>query len=54
MSKYAKALYAVVMAGIVAAEAIYVDNPILTIVGAALVPLGVFLVANTPAAPPAQ
>lgn len=51
VSPYAKALYAVVMAGLTAAAAIYVDVTWLTIVIAALVPLGVYLVPNTPEAP---
>lgn len=45
----AKAIYAVVMAALLAAQAIYVDNTLLTIVIAALVPLGVYLVPNKPA-----
>ncbi len=51
MSVYAKAIYAVIMAGLTAAAAIYVDVTWLTIVIAALVPLGVYLVPNAPAAP---
>lgn len=48
---YAKAIYASVMAALLAAEAIYVDNVALTIVIAALVPLGVYLVPRGTATP---
>ncbi len=51
MSVYAKAIYAVIMAGLTAAAAIYVDVTWLTIVIAALVPLCVYLVPNALAAP---
>lgn len=50
----AKAIYAMLMAAIIAAQAIYTDITWLTIVLAALTPLGVYLVPNTPdvATPP--
>lgn len=50
-SQYAKAIYAVIMAALLAAQAIYLDNVVLTIVIAALVPLGVYIVPNSPATP---
>lgn len=48
MDVYAKAVYAMVMAALTAAAAIYVDNVWLTIAIATLVPLGVYLVPNAP------
>lgn len=48
MNAYAKAIYAMVMAGLTAAAAIYVDITWLTIIIAALVPMGVYLVPNAP------
>ena len=43
MSVYTKAIYAMVLAALTAAGAIWVDNVYLTIALAALVPLGVLL-----------
>lgn len=43
----AKALYAMVMAALTAALAIWSDNVYLIVAAAALVPLGVYLVPNT-------
>ncbi len=51
MGKYAKAIYTAVLAALLAAQSIYLDNVVLTIVIAALVPLGVYLVPNSPATP---
>ncbi len=41
-----KAVYVFVMAGLTAAQAIYTDIPWLTILLAALTPLGAYLIAN--------
>ena len=49
MGKYAKAWVAIVLAGITAAQAIWVGNPYLTIAGAVLTAAGVYLVPNEPA-----
>lgn len=46
----AKAVYACVMAAVTALLAIYTDNVILIVIAAALTPLGVYLVPNTPSA----
>lgn len=43
----AKALYAMLMAGLTAALAIWSDNVWLIVASAALVPLGVYLVPNS-------
>lgn len=48
MSEYAKAWVALVLAGVTAAQAIYVGNPWLTIAGAILTAAGVWRVPNTP------
>lgn len=47
----AKAIYAAIMAALLAAQAIYVDNVVLTIVIAALIPIGTYLIPNSPATP---
>ena len=48
MGRYAKAIVAIVLAGITAAQAIWVDNNVLTVLGAVVTAIGVYLVPNTP------
>ena len=50
-AQFAKAIYAAVMAALLAAQAVYVDNVVLTIVIAALIPIGTYLIPNSPATP---
>lgn len=48
MSVYAKAIYATVLAALLAAQSIYVGNPVLTIVLAAVTAIGVYVIPNKP------
>lgn len=53
MGKYAKAIYAAVLAALTAAAAIYIAVPALTIALAAVTALGVYVVPNVPPEAPA-
>lgn len=49
MSKFSKAIYAAVLAGLTSASVIWVGNPYITIGLAALGAIGVYFVPNAPA-----